>query len=92
MKLTISDIARKAGVSKTTVSRVLNKRPDVDDDTRKKILKIIEELKYLPSHTAKCLSTGKRNLICLIVPSRLTYVSFEIMRGVAEGVSDTEDE
>ena len=92
MKLTISDIARKAGVSKTTVSRVLNKRPDVDDDTRKKILNIIEELKYLPSHTAKCLSTGKRNLIGLIVPSLSTYFSLEIIRGVAEGVSDTQYE
>lgn len=89
MKLTISDIARKAGVSKTTVSRVLNNRPDVDEDTRKNILKIIEELKYVPSHTAKCLSTGKRNLIGLIVPSLSSYFSLEIIRGIAEGITDT---
>ncbi len=89
MKLTISDIARKAGVSKTTVSRVLNNRPDVDDDTRKKILKIIEDLNYIPSHTAKCLSTGKRNLIGLIVPSLSSYFSLEIIRGVAKGISDS---
>lgn len=92
MKLTISDIARKAGVSKTTVSRVLNHRPDVDEETRKKILKIIEEFNYSPSYTAKSLSTGKRNLIGLIVPSLSSFFSLEIIRGVAEGISDTQYE
>jgi LacI family transcriptional regulator len=92
MKLTISDIARKAGVSKTTVSRVLNHRPDVDEETRKKILKIIEEFNYSPSYSAKSLSTGKRNLIGLIVPSLSSFFSLEIIRGVAEGISDTQYE
>lgn len=92
MKLTISDIARKAGVSKTTVSRVLNHRPDVDEETRKKILKIIDEFNYSPSYSAKSLSTGKRNLIGLIVPSLSSFFSLEIIRGVAEGISDTQYE
>lgn len=92
MKMTISDIARKAGVSKTTVSRVLNHRPDVDEETRSKILSIIEEFSYSPSYTAKCLSTGRRNLIGLIVPSLSSYFSLEIIRGVAEGISDTQYE
>jgi len=92
MKLTISDIARKAGVSKTTVSRVLNHRPDVDEETRKKILKIIEEFNYSPSYSAISLSTGKRNLIGLIVPSLSSFFSLEIIRGVAEGISDTQYE
>jgi LacI family transcriptional regulator len=92
MRLTITDIARKAGVSKTTVSRVLNHRPDVDQETRKKILSIIEEFNYSPSFTAKSLSTGKRNLIGLIVPSLSSYFSLEIIRGVAEGIADTQYE
>ena len=92
MKLTISDIARKAGVSKTTVSRVLNSRPDVDDVTRQKVLEIIEEFNYSPSYSAKSLSTGKRNLIGLIVPSLSSYFSLEIIHGVAEGLSDTQYE
>ena len=80
MRLTITDIARKAGVSKTTVSRVLNHRPDVDEETRKKILSIIEEFNYSPSFTAKSLSTGKAQLIGLIVPSLSSYFSLEIIR------------
>lgn len=92
MRLTISDIARKAGVSKTTVSRVLNNRPDVDSDTRNKILSIINDLDYLPSSAAKSLSTGKRNLVGLIVPSLSTFFSLEIIRGVAEGIADTQYE
>lgn len=91
-RLTISDIARKAGVSKTTVSRVLNNRPDVDEETRFKIRNIIEELNYSPSYTAKSLSTGKRNLIGLIVPSLSSYFSLAIIRGVAEGIADTQYE
>jgi LacI family transcriptional regulator len=47
MKVTIKDIAREANVSVTTVSRVINDKPDVGDDTRAKILKIIDEMNYL---------------------------------------------
>ena len=42
-KSTIDDIARLAGVSRTTISRVLNHKPDVDPATRERILRIIEE-------------------------------------------------
>ena len=51
-KITIRDIARFAGVSKATVSRVLNQKPDVDPDTRERILRIMEEQAFLPSITA----------------------------------------
>lgn len=92
MRPTISDIAQRAGVSKTTVSRVLNNRPDVDDETRETILKIIEELNYTPSLMAKSLSTGRKNLLGLLVPSISKSFSLEIIRGVASGIEDTQFE
>lgn len=92
MRPTISDIARRAGVSKATVSRVLNNRPDVDKSTREKITLIIDELNYSPSVFAKSLSTGRKNLIGLMVPSLSTYFGQEIVRGVAAGLEDTQFE
>jgi beta-glucosidase len=51
-KLTIGDIARLAGVSRATVSRVLNHKPDVSPPTRERILRIIDAQGYVPDHSA----------------------------------------
>lgn len=54
---TIKDIAKQANVSIATVSRVINKHPDVSDETRKKIIKIMAEKNYKPNTIARSLST-----------------------------------
>lgn len=60
---TIYDIAKKAGVSAATVSKVLNNQPDVGKKTREKVLQISEELGYQPNATARGLATRKSNTI-----------------------------
>ncbi len=55
-KATIYEVAEQAGVSRQTVSRVINNRPDVASDTRKRILGIISDLEYQPSAIARSLS------------------------------------
>ena len=67
-RLTIEEIAKMAGVSKTTISRVINKKPDVHPDTRKKILEIIEENGYHPNLFATGKTSQKINHIGLIIP------------------------
>jgi DNA-binding LacI/PurR family transcriptional regulator len=62
----IFDIARVAGVSKTTVSRVINNQPGVKDETRKKVLDIIEELNYIPNQAARSLVSRKAGVIGVI--------------------------
>ncbi|HLZ61364.1 MAG TPA: GH1 family beta-glucosidase [Ktedonosporobacter sp.] len=57
-KLTIRDIARLAGVSKATVSRVLNHRPDVDPLTRERILRIVDEYEFVPDPSAILLGSS----------------------------------
>lgn len=57
-KLTIRDIARLAGVSKATVSRVLNNKPDVDPNTRERVLHIVKEYGFVPDDTAVQLAGG----------------------------------
>jgi LacI family transcriptional regulator len=91
-QVTITDIAKRAGVSKTTVSRVLNNKPDVDEATRQKILAIIQETGYTPKLAAVGLATGRTNLIGLLVPSLSRPYSLEVIRGVAEGIEENEYE
>lgn len=68
-KVTMLDIATRAGVSKATVSMVLNKRDEnISEKTRKKILDIAEELNYIPNSLARSLSTKKTGTIGIILP------------------------
>lgn len=68
-KLTIADIAARAGVSKTTVSRVLNDRPEgVSDATRARIVQLVAETGYQPSAVARSLATGASRSVALMIP------------------------
>ncbi|WP_159064259.1 LacI family DNA-binding transcriptional regulator [Streptomyces canus] len=74
MSATIADVARRAGVGVGTVSRVLNDRPKVGAQTRARVLAAIEELKYVPSETARRLSLRRTQTIAvvsvhLVIPS-----------------------
>ncbi len=64
--VTIKDVARAAGVSSMTVSRVLNDRPDVSPKTRKRVQEVIEELEYAPSEIARSLSHGRSNTLGVV--------------------------
>ncbi len=64
--INIFDIARITGVSKTTVSRVINNQPGVREDTRNKILEAIEKLNYIPNQAARSLVSRKAGVIGVI--------------------------
>ncbi|MCL4559179.1 MAG: LacI family transcriptional regulator [Chloroflexi bacterium] len=89
MNITIGEIARQAGVSKTTVSRVLNNKPDVDPATREKIMALINEYNFQPNAFAKAISRQSSSQhIGLLIPHKAEYVfsnAFytEVMRGVS---------
>jgi LacI family transcriptional regulator len=83
-RVTIDDIARHAGVTKTTVSRALNDRPDVNPETRDRIAEIAERLGYVPSFTAKVLRTGRSHSLGLAWPSFTWPGILEILRGVSD--------
>lgn len=65
--MTIKDIAKRCGVSVSTVSRVLNHYPDVSDDMREKILGVMRELDYVPNSSASDLRRVRSDAIGLIV-------------------------
>ena len=68
-KVTIKDVAKRANVSFTTVSRALSGNPEISKDTREKILKICDEMGYTTNYIARSMIKKKTELIGLIVPS-----------------------
>ncbi|QDI90830.1 LacI family transcriptional regulator [Salicibibacter halophilus] len=80
---TIHDIASKANVSKSTVSRVLNHHPYVSQENRQRVLEVIEELNYVPNSIARSFRLMKNKTIAVIIPN--LYHSFFSL--LASGIS-----
>jgi len=87
---TIAEIAAKAGVSIPTVSRVLNNRPDVAPETRRRVEHVIEEFGFVPSRVKTSLRTKSSGIIDVLVPGLDTLYAIEIVRGVEEVLERTE--
>ncbi|MEY9933860.1 LacI family transcriptional regulator [Catenulispora sp. GP43] len=68
MSITIADVAKRAGVSKTTVSRVLNAKAGITRQTTEKVRSAIEELGFVPSSTAVSLARGRTGTVGVLVP------------------------
>lgn len=85
VKLTIKDIAREAGVSITTVSRVLNNKEEgMSQKTREKVLRLMEEVNYQPNKLARGLVTKRSNMLGLIVPNISNPFFPELCRGAED--------
>ncbi|HEX6867391.1 MAG TPA: LacI family DNA-binding transcriptional regulator [Candidatus Limnocylindrales bacterium] len=82
MSVTISDVARLAGVGRGTVSRVLNDRSNVDPATRARVLAAIKELDFVPSQTARRLSLGRTQTVAVILPFLTRPSAVERLRGI----------
>lgn len=83
-KLTIVDIARKAGVSIRTVSRVLNDSPFVNAETRDRIKSIIESTSYSPNSRARGLASNRSYLIGLVHDDPNGLVLDQVQRGIVD--------
>lgn len=68
-KITIKNVAEKAGVSVTSVSRVLNNRGYISDDLRSKVMEAIDELNYTPNEIARSFYKSETKSVALIVPT-----------------------
>jgi len=88
MKNTIKDIAKKAGISYSSVSRALNGLKGVSEETRIKVKKIAEELEYTPNAVARGLVQNQTGTIGLILPDITNPFYPELARGVEERASE----
>ena len=82
--VTLADVAREAGVSMQTVSRVINEKGEVSAETRQRILKAIEQLGYRPNSIARGLALNKTLALGLIVPDITNPFFPEIVQGAEE--------
>ncbi|HEY65796.1 MAG TPA: LacI family transcriptional regulator [Caldilineae bacterium] len=82
MPVTMRDVARRAGVSIKTVSRVVNNQGEISEATRQRVLKAIEELGYRPNALARGLVSGKTLTVALIIPQITDPFFPEVVLGV----------
>jgi DNA-binding LacI/PurR family transcriptional regulator len=81
-KITIKDVARVAGVSTQTVSRVLNNRSDVSKETRSRVQQVIASMGYSPNVFARNLSRGRSNTLGVIGYGLVYYGSSSVLTGI----------
>ena len=81
---TIRDVAKKAGVSKTTVSHVINSTRFVEEETRQRVIQAIQELNYRPSAAARSLTTKRTGTVGIVVSDASNPFFGELLLGVEE--------
>ncbi|MGY2734110.1 LacI family transcriptional regulator [Sphingomonas sp. UYP23] len=89
---TINDVARIAGVSKKTVSRVINRSPLLNDDTRRRVEDVIAELAYIPNPQARALALRRNFLIGLVHDNPNAQMVMNVQQGILEALHGTEFE
>lgn len=86
--VTIADVARAAGVSVSTVSRVLNDKDDVAAETYERVQAVIKELGYTSSLAARSMRSRRTNVIGLIMPDVEDPFSVQVMKGVNHAIAE----
>jgi LacI family transcriptional regulator len=89
---TINDVARIAGVSKKTVSRVINRSPLLNEDTRKKVEDVIGQLGYVPNPQARALALRRNFLVGLVHDNPNAQTVMNVQQGMLEAIHDSEFE
>ena len=88
--VTIQDVARTAGVSVSTVSRVLNGKVDVASETQERIRSVIDDLGFTTNLAARSMRSQKKNLVGLLMPDIAYPFAIEVMKGVNRAIAESE--
>ncbi len=87
-KTTIVDIAAASGVSVATVSRILNDKPDVAEETRERVLRVMDEIGFAPQSAWRQIRSGRTRLIAMHVPQEFNPPAHRLIMAAALGVED----
>ena len=87
-QITIKDIAKMLGISTSTVSRALKDHPDISDETKQKVKKLAEKLKYKPNTIALSLKSNRSHIIGIIVPQIVHHFFSTVISGIEEYAAD----
>lgn len=93
-QVTLSDVAKKAGVSPSTVSRVISNSPRISQATKEKVIKCMDELGYYPNVIARSLAKSKTGNIGVIMPTRSEDIFLnpffpEALRGIVKSAANS---
>jgi LacI family transcriptional regulator len=88
--VTIQDVAKTAGVSISTVSRVLNGKVDVASETQDRIRSVIDDLGFTTNLAARSMRSFKKNLVGLLMPDIAYPFAIEVMKGVNRAIAESE--
>ena len=84
----IRDVARVAGVSRQTVSRVINKHPSLRPETRDRVLAVIDELKYRPNRVARALGSRRSHTFGVLAAQQRHYGISAAIQGIEEAAQE----
>lgn len=90
MSITIKDVAKKAGVSHTTVSMVIHDDKRITPDTKKRVQAVIAEMKYHPNYLARGLVQGKTNTIAIMATFFSSFFEMNFLKGIEQQSGDSE--
>lgn len=90
MGVTIKDVAKKVGVTPATVSMVINNKPRISEETRRKVLAAIEELDYYPHEGARSLVLKRTNTLGVAAPFFTSYFVLETLGGIEQEVRQSD--
>lgn len=93
MKLTLEKIGKLAGVSRSTVSRVINDYPHIKPEVRERVRRVIEETGYQPNSVARSLASSKSKVLGLVIPSIINSVFTDpyfprLTQGIAQACNE----
>lgn len=90
-KVTVKDVALRASVSESTVSRILRNQGPIADDTRDKVMAVVRAMGYVPNRIAGSLASLNSNLVGVVVPSLSNIVFPEVLQGIHAGLEQRQD-
>jgi LacI family transcriptional regulator len=90
---TLEEIARAAGVSRSTVSRVINDEPNVRDEVRQRVWQVVDKVEYHPNAAARSLASRRTQTLGVVIPQTFNTVFVdpffpEVLRGVADAANE----
>lgn len=86
--ITIKDIAKKCGVGVSTVSRAINNHPDINEETKAKIMQVIKEYNYIPNNSARNLKRTESNTIAVLIKGITNPFFNRILKVIESEIQD----
>lgn len=89
MNITIKDVAKKVGVTPTTVSMALKNDPRISDATKNRVLEAVKDLNYYPNHIGQSLVKGRTDTIAVVSNLFFAWFKMDLLNGIGKSIFET---